>query len=164
MDDQMRADGRLPARVVDVSYTPVSEEPAAGSSRLMRGPEGSAAGARGYPHMSFSGRMFNVGWKGWIRLGLICVSVGAVFQAGGFDPFSPGFTVGDGLGQIVNGVIAVAAFAAQMGALPLALGAMAVLPAWILWRALVTLIGADRPPGPEDRILPARRRHTPPRD
>jgi len=48
--------------------------------------------------VTFSGRMFNVGWKGWTRLVIVCVIVGAIFQAGGFNPFAPGFTVGVGAG------------------------------------------------------------------
>jgi hypothetical protein len=105
--------------------------------------------------------MFNVGWKGWTRLVIVCVIVGAIFQAGGFNPFAQGFTLGDGVGQIVNGVVNIAAWAAQNGGLPLLLGALAVLPFWILWRALVTLVGRDRPPGPDDRILPKERKKQP---
>jgi hypothetical protein len=104
--------------------------------------------------MSFSGRMFNVGWKGWVRLALICIAVGAVFQAGGFNPMAPGFTIGAGIGQIVNGVLNISAWAAQVSAMPLLLGALVVLPLWAGWRAIVTMLNRDRPPGPGDRILP----------
>ena len=90
--------------------------------------------------------MFNVGWKGWTRLALVCVIVGAIFQAGGFNPFAPGFTIGGGLGQIVNGVLNIAGWAAQNGGLPLLLGAIAVLPFWLIWRALVTLFNRTSRP------------------
>jgi hypothetical protein len=105
--------------------------------------------------------MFNVGWKGWTRLALVFVIVGAIFQAGGFNPFAPGLTIGAGLGQIVNGALNIAGWAAQNGGLPLLLGAIAVLPFWLAWRALVTLFNRDRPPGPDDRILPRERKKKP---
>jgi hypothetical protein len=104
--------------------------------------------------VSFSGRMFNVGWKGWVRLALVCIFVGAVFQAGGFNPFAPGFTLSIGAGQIITGVLNIAGWAAQLGAMPLVLGAIAVLPFWLIWRAILALFNKDRPPGPDDRILP----------
>lgn len=107
--------------------------------------------------VSFSGRMFNVGWKGWVRLALVCILVGAVFQAGGFNPFTPGFNIGMGAGQILNGVINIFGWAAQLGAMPLVLGAIAVLPFWLLWRAVLALFNRDRPPSPGDRILPKER-------
>ena len=98
--------------------------------------------------------MFNVGWKGWVRLALVCIFVGAVFQAGGFNPFATGFTLSIGAGQIITGVLNIAGWAAQLGAMPLVLGAIAVLPFWLLWRAILALFNRDKPPGPDDRILP----------
>jgi hypothetical protein len=143
----------VPAKIPEIMF-----EPAAGDDRYW-----DSLGSEQRPHrpLSFSGRMFNVGWKGWTRLALVCVMLGAVFQAGGFNPFAPGFTIGAGLGQIVNGVIAIATWAAQNGGLPLILGALAVLPFWLAWRALVTLVNRDKPPGPEDRILPKERKRQP---
>lgn len=111
--------------------------------------------------VTFSGRMFNVGWKGWTRLAIVCVIVGAVFQAGGFNPFGPGFTLGVGAGQILDGIIKIATWSAQLAAMPLLLGALIVLPLWLIWRALVTLVNRDRPPGPDDRILPKDRQKKP---
>jgi hypothetical protein len=111
--------------------------------------------------VTFSGRMFNVGWKGWTRLVIVCVIVGAIFQAGGFNPFAPGFTVGVGAGQILDGMIKIATWSAQLAAMPLLLGAILVLPIWLVWRALVTLVNRDRPPGPDDRILPKERARRP---
>ncbi len=146
-------DRTIPAKVTDVQFEPVPEQD------LFREEPGSRGRVR--PPLSFSGRMFNVGWKGWTRLVIVCVIVGAVFQAGGFNPFAPGFTIGQGAGQILDGVIRIATWSAQLAAMPLLLGALAVLPLWVAWRALVTLVGRDRPPGPDDRILPRERQRKP---
>lgn len=143
-------DRQIPAKVVDTTFEPVSDADPSGAS--------DERGRRARPPLSFSGRMFNVGWKGWTRLAIVCVVVGAIFQAGGFNPFAPGFTIGGGLGQIVNGVLNIVGWAAQNGGIPLLLGAIAVLPFWLTWRALVTLFNRDKPPGPDDRILLRERR------
>lgn len=147
--DSPGADRTIPAKVTDVQFEPVPE----------RDPFREEPGSRGRmrPPLSFSGRMFNVGWKGWTRLVIVCVIVGAIFQAGGFSPFAPGFTIGQGAGQILDGIIRIATWSAQLAAMPLLLGALVVLPLWVVWRALVTLVGRDRPPGPDDRILPRER-------
>jgi len=143
-------DRQIPAKVVDTTFEPVSDaDPYRDSDERGRRPRAP---------LSFSGRMFNVGWKGWTRLAIVCVVVGAIFQAGSFNPFAPGFTIGGGLGQIVNGVLNIVGWAAQNGGIPLLLGAIAVLPFWMTWRALVTLFNRDKPPGPDDRILPRERR------
>jgi hypothetical protein len=141
-------DAHPPARITDATYEPVDPKPADG--RFWS--EGDDAHT--LRPTSFSGRMFNVGWKGWVRLALVCIFIGAIFQAGGFNPFAPDFTIGQGLGQIVNGVLNIAGWAAQLGAMPLLLGSLLVVPLWIIWRALVTLFNKDRPPGAHDRILP----------
>ena len=162
MADTRPKDTHLPAKVIDATFEPASG-PATGNL-AERDPfwENDARPAgRPRPPLSFSGRMFNVGWKGWTRLVIICVIIGAIFQAGGFNPFAAGFTLGAGVGQIINGVINVSVFVAQMAAMPLLLGALAVLPIWVVWRALVTLFNKDRPPGPDDRILPKERKKQP---
>lgn len=143
-----------PAKITDATFEPV------GARDNNRGPfwnDGDDHGHRTLRPMSFSGRMFNVGWKGWVRLALVCIFVGAVFQAGAFNPFAQGFTIGAGAGQILDGLIKIATWSAQLAALPLLLGALVVAPLWLLWRALVTLFNRDRPPGPSDRILPKER-------
>lgn len=140
----------VPAKVTDATFEPVTSADPFWENDAH-------PGGRTRPPLSFSGRMFNVGWKGWTRLVIVCVIIGAVFQAGSFNPFAEGFTIGEGVGQIINGVVNIAAWAAQNGGLPLILGALAVLPFWIIWRALVTLFNKDRPPGPHDRILPKER-------
>lgn len=97
--------------------------------------------------VSFAGRMFNVGWKEWVRLVLACIGIGAVFKAGGFNPFAADFTIGKGLGQILTGVLGIIGWAAQVGAMPLLLGSLAAVPAWLVWRAILTLLNRDHPPG-----------------
>jgi hypothetical protein len=154
MMQSKKGDPPLPAKITDATFEPVDpREP----DRARFRDEGGDHNHRTLRPMSFSGRMFNVGWKGWVRLILICVLIGAIFQAGGFNPFAPAFTIGQGLGQIVNGVLNIAAWAAQLGAMPLLLGALVVVPVWLVWRALVTVFNRDRPPGPGDRILPKER-------
>ncbi len=159
MADPKPHDPHLPAPHVPAKVTDATFEPLSGPDPFWENEQHHTGRLR--PPLSFSGRMFNVGWKGWTRLVIICTIVGAIFQAGGFNPFAPGFTIGAGFGQIVNGVINIAAWAAQNGGLPLILGALAVLPFWIGWRALVTLFNKDRPPGPHDRILPKERQKKP---
>jgi hypothetical protein len=151
MTQSQKADPALPAKVTEATFEPVDQRP---PDRGQFWDDGDDHDHRTLRPMSFSGRMFNVGWKGWVRLALVCVFIGAIFQAGAFNPFAPGFTIGAGLGQIVNGVLNIAAWAAQLGAMPLVLGALVVVPFWLLWRSLVTLFNKDRPPGPHDRILP----------
>jgi hypothetical protein len=150
MSQKKPADPPVPAKITEVKYEPVDHhddqfwsEPGAKPPRAP---------------MSFSGRMFNVGWKGWVRLALICIFVGAIFQAGGFNPFAAGFTVGAGAGQILDGLIKIATWAAQLSAMPLLLGALVVAPLWLIWRALLALFNKDKPPGPDDRILPKERK------
>ncbi len=139
-----------PATITEVPYEPTSAPHSAQDGRFWEHGDD----AHTLRPLSFSGRMFNVGWKGWVRLALICIFVGAIFQAGQFNPFAPGFTLGAGAGQILDGAIKIASWAAQLSAMPLVLGAMVVVPIWLVWRAILALLKRDRPPGPDDRILP----------
>ena len=152
-------DPSVPAKVPAEPAREVRFEPATGDDRFWDSTDEHPRLHR--RPVTFSGRMFNVGWKGWTRLVIVCVIVGAIFQAGSFNPFAEGFTLGEGVGQIINGVVNIAAWAAQNGGLPLLLGALAVLPFWLIWRALVTLFNKDKPPGPHDRILPKERPRKP---
>ena len=154
MTQSKKTDPQVPATITDATFEPVDQR-TPDQGRLWS--DGDGHDHRTLRPMSFSGRMFNVGWKGWIRLALVCILVGAVFQAGAFNPFAQGFTVGTGAGQILDGLIKIATWSAQLAALPLLLGALVVAPLWLLWRALVTLFNRDRPPGPSDRILPKER-------
>jgi len=141
-----------PAKVTEVIYEPTGPKDPRDNRFWDEGDD-----AHTLRPVSFSGRMFNVGWKGWVRLALICIFVGAVFQAGGFNPFAPGFTISIGAGQIITGVLNIAGWAARLGAMPLVLGALVVVPIWLVWRAILALFNKDRPPGPHDRILPKER-------
>ncbi len=145
-------DPRPPAKVTEVNYETSARKERQEGRFWAEGDD-----AHTLRPVSFSGRMFNVGWKGWVRLALICIFVGAVFQAGAFDPFAPGFTVGAGAGQILNGALNIAGWAARLGAMPLLLGAIVVVPFWLIWRAVLALFNRDKPPGPDDRILPKER-------
>jgi hypothetical protein len=159
MSQQRQTDPNVPAKVTEVQFEPTGEREL-NRDPFWNDPDPHAQGRVRAP-LSFSGRMFNVGWKGWTRLVIICVLVGAIFQAGGFNPFAPGFTIGQGAGQILDGIIKIATWSAQLAAMPLLLGAILVLPLWVGWRALVTLVGRDKPPGPGDRILPKERQKKP---
>ena len=98
---------------------------------------------------SFTDKMFNpIKVSGWIQLALVCVGAGAIFEAGGVNPFAPGFTLGGALGQITTGFLNVLGWAMTVGWRPLLLGAAAVLPIWLLWRAGVALFGKRRPVSP----------------
>ncbi|MDP3492547.1 MAG: hypothetical protein Q8R82_05495 [Hyphomonadaceae bacterium] len=157
MTQSKSSDPQPPAKITEVIYEPTSTN-AAPQRDQRDGPFwDNGDDAHTLRPVSFSGRMFNVGWKGWVRLALICIFVGAVFQAGAFNPFAPGFTIGAGAGQILDGLIKIATWAAQLAALPLLLGAVVVLPFWLLWRAVLALFNKDKPPGPHDRILPKER-------
>ncbi|HVY89690.1 MAG TPA: hypothetical protein VG942_12525 [Hyphomonadaceae bacterium] len=96
---------------------------------------------------SFTDKMFGpIRISGWIQLGLICVGVGAIFEAGGVNPFAPGFTLGGALGQFATGFLNVLGWTLTVAWRPLLLGAAAVLPVWLLWRAAVALFGKAKPP------------------
>ena len=90
MTQPNKADPPLPVKITDATFEPADTRQPDRGQFWEDGDD--AHGHRTLRPMSFSGRMFNVGWKGWVRLALICIFVGAVFQAGGFNPFAPGFT------------------------------------------------------------------------
>ena len=81
-------------------------------------------------------KMFGIGFSGWFQLAVISVVVGAVFQAGGVDFFSPTFTWGGLPGGILNGALAVFGWAIEIGWRPLITGALVVGPIWLAWRLL----------------------------
>jgi hypothetical protein len=95
---------------------------------------------------SFTGKMFNpIKVSGWVQLTVVCVGVGAICEAGGVNPFAPGFTPGGALGQVATGFLNVLGWAMTVAWRPLLLGAVAVLPIWLLWRAGVALFMKPRP-------------------
>jgi hypothetical protein len=85
---------------------------------------------------SLRDKMFGIGFSGWFQLAVLCVVVGAVFQAGGVDFFSPTFTWERLLGGIANGVLAVLGWIIEVGWRPLITGALVVGPFWLAWRLL----------------------------
>lgn len=85
---------------------------------------------------SFTSKMFGVGWAGYVQLVLLCVGVGAVFQAGGINPFDPGFTWAGAVDAAGKGVVTVVSWAFGNGWQPFLVGLMAVAPVWLAWRLL----------------------------
>jgi hypothetical protein len=85
---------------------------------------------------TFREKMFGIGFSGWFQLAVLCVAVGAVFQAGGVDFFSPTFTWERLPSGILNGVLAVLGWALEIGWRPLVTGALVVGPIWLVWRLL----------------------------
>lgn len=75
-----------------------------------------------------------VSWKGWLRLAVLCLLVGAVFEAGGINLFAPDFTPAGALGAIGKGVVNILSWIVTVGWRPLVTGALIVLPLWLLWR------------------------------
>jgi hypothetical protein len=85
---------------------------------------------------SLRDKLFGIGFSGWFQLAVLCVVVGAVFQAGGIDFFSPTFTWESLLGGILNGVLAVLGWIIETGWRPLIAGVLVVGPIWFAWRLL----------------------------
>ncbi len=85
---------------------------------------------------SLRDKMFGIGFSGWFQLAVLCIVVGAVFQAGGVDFFAPGFSWNRLLGGIANGALAVLGWIIETGWRPLITGALVVGPIWLAWRLL----------------------------
>jgi hypothetical protein len=81
-------------------------------------------------------KMFGIGFSGWFQLVVLCLVVGAIFQAGGVDFFSSTFTWEGLLGGILNGALAVLGWIIEVGWRPLITGALVVGPVWLAWRLL----------------------------
>ncbi|HEX5006376.1 MAG TPA: hypothetical protein VFV70_04645 [Hyphomonadaceae bacterium] len=85
---------------------------------------------------SLKDKLFGIGFSGWFQLVVTSVVVGAIFQAGGVDFFSPTFAWERLPGGILNGAIAVLGWAIEIGWRPLITGALVVGPIWLAWRLL----------------------------
>jgi hypothetical protein len=97
---------------------------------------------------SFASKLFAIGWKGWVRLILVCIVLGAIFDAGGINPFAPNFTLSGALGSLGTGALNLLSWALQAGWRPLLTGALVVFPVWLLWRlATVPFRSKTRPVG-----------------
>ena len=88
------------------------------------------------PQRTLAEKMFGIGFSGWFQLVVFCVAVGAVFQAGGVDFFSPTFTWEGLLGGIAKGALAVLGWIIETGWRPLLTGLLIVGPVWLVWRLL----------------------------
>jgi hypothetical protein len=88
------------------------------------------------PQRTLVEKMFGIGFSGWFQLVVVCVAIGAVFQAGGVDFFSPTFTWERLLNGIASGALAVLGWVIELGWRPLISGALVVGPIWVAWRLL----------------------------
>jgi uncharacterized protein DUF6460 len=90
------------------------------------------------PHQprTLKSKLFGIAPSGYVQLGLISVGVGAVVQAGGLNPWQPGFTWQSALSSLSTGALNVLGWTLQSGWQPLLLGAAVVVPVWLAWRLL----------------------------
>jgi hypothetical protein len=85
---------------------------------------------------TFADKMFGIGFSGWFQLVVLCVVVGAIFQAGGIDFFAPNFTFTGFVGALANGALNSVGWVLEVGWRPLLAGAVIVVPVWLAWRLL----------------------------
>jgi hypothetical protein len=85
---------------------------------------------------SLSDKMFGISFWGWVRLGVLCLTAGAIFEAGGFNPFAPAFTWSSVPAELLQGVINVFTWSVGTAWRPLLLGAVAIIPIWLVWRLI----------------------------
>ncbi|MDP3739463.1 MAG: hypothetical protein Q8R02_18890 [Hyphomonadaceae bacterium] len=104
---------------------------------------------------SFASKLFGIGIGGWIQLVLICIVLGAIFDAGGVNPFAPNFTVSGALNALGTGALNLLGWALQAGWRPFLVGALVVFPVWLLWRLLTVPFRAKERPLRGKRRSPA---------
>jgi hypothetical protein len=95
--------------------------------------------------------VFDIGPRGWTRLALASLAVGLVVRAAELNPFSGEFTIPDALGAIVTAVAGMFAWALANGWAPFLMGALLVMPVFILWRLVsmpFRMAGKDAAPHP----------------
>jgi hypothetical protein len=85
---------------------------------------------------SIISKMFDLGAWGWIKLAVLCLAVGAVLQASGINPFASDFTLGGAAASLGHALVNTALWALANGWAPALIGAIVVLPLWLLWRLL----------------------------
>ena len=105
------------------------------------------------PPRSFASRLFGIGFGGWVQLILICIVLGAIFDAGGVNPFAPDFTISGALNAIGTGVVNIASWALQAGWRPFLIGALVVFPVWLVWRLITVPFRAKQSPLRNHRTL-----------
>jgi hypothetical protein len=85
---------------------------------------------------SISSKMFDLGPWGWIKLALLCLAVGSVLRVSGINPFAPDFTLGGAAVSLGHALVNTTLWALANGWAPALIGAVVVLPLWLLWRLL----------------------------
>jgi hypothetical protein len=90
------------------------------------------------PHLprTLQSKLFGIGPSGYFQLAVLCIAVGAVLEAGGVNPFDPGFTVQKVLSGIGMGALNVIGWVLAAGWKPMLIGAAITLPLWLVWRLL----------------------------
>lgn len=85
---------------------------------------------------TFTERMFDIGWGGWLRLAALSVLAGVLIRAAGVNPFDRTFTWSAALQDLAAAVVSLGGWVIANGWLPLLTGALVVAPLWLLWRLL----------------------------
>jgi len=90
------------------------------------------------PHLprTLQSKLFGIGPSGYFQLAVLCIAVGAVFEAGGINPFGPAFTVQSALTGLGTGALNVLGWVLETGWKPMLIGAAVTLPIWLVWRVL----------------------------
>jgi hypothetical protein len=90
------------------------------------------------PHLprTLQNKLFGIGPSGYFQLAVLCIAVGAVFEAGGINPFDPTFTWQSLLTGLGTGALNVLGWVLQTGWKPMLIGAAVTLPIWLVWRLL----------------------------
>ena len=90
------------------------------------------------PRRSVLVRLFGIGFWGWVRLVLLCISVGFIMLTMQFDAESPEFGAVQTVRVFFQNFVGALSWTIQNSWKPGLLGAGIVLPVWGLWR-LVSL-------------------------
>lgn len=85
---------------------------------------------------TFRHKMFGIGWKGWVQLGVLSALVGVIVQTSGVNPFAPDLSLPGVAGALWRSTLTVLGWILTMGWQPLLVGAIAVAPVWLIWRLL----------------------------
>jgi hypothetical protein len=121
------------------SDPPYIDEPPSGLPEKSPAAEGRIDTAKPLPLRSFSQKMFDLPWTGWIQLALVSLAVGVLLNLAQIDFTTPGFTLGRALGQLVQGIFRGLGWLVSTGWWPLLSGVVVVAPLWLIWRAVSAL-------------------------
>lgn len=93
-----------------------------------------------HPHhhlpRTFQDKMFGIGWTGWVRLGILCVTVGALMTMAEVNPFSPDFSLGGAVSGVIRATMTALTWILANGWWPFFVGILVVGPVWVLWRLI----------------------------